>query len=100
MPPEITIGYPSNDPYGRTEEYKRCSRASDTSSAYFGSDMMQPDDQDIGVGGDQDLPPNLVESLVDSDEEEGYDDGSEGALGEVQCGCFRVTLFCPFVLNL
>ncbi|XP_021348179.1 rap guanine nucleotide exchange factor 2-like isoform X4 [Mizuhopecten yessoensis] len=53
-------------------EQKRCSRASDTSSAYSGSDMMQSsiDDQE---NVDADLS-GLQESNVDldSDEEEGY----------------------------
>lgn len=48
--------------------HKRSSRASDTSSAYSGSDLMQSslDDQDVDFTG-------LRESMVDSDEEEGYD---------------------------
>ena len=47
--------------------HTRNSRASDTSSAYSGSDMMLSsiDDQDVDLSG-------LVESLVDSDDEEGY----------------------------
>ena len=51
---------------------KRTSHASDTSSAYSGSDMMQSsiDDQDIDLSG-------LVESMVDSDDEEGYVESSE-----------------------
>lgn len=47
---------------------KRGSRASDTSSAYSGSDMMQSslgDDENVDLSG-------LVETLVDSDDEEGY----------------------------
>ena len=47
---------------------KRGSRASDTSSAYSGSDMMQSslgDDEHVDMSG-------LVEALVDSDDEEGY----------------------------
>ncbi|XP_060082252.1 rap guanine nucleotide exchange factor 6-like isoform X3 [Ylistrum balloti] len=58
--------------YLRNEQFKRCSRASDTSSAYSGSDMMQSsiDDQE---NVDADLS-GLQESNVDldSDEEEGY----------------------------
>ncbi|XP_069123814.1 rap guanine nucleotide exchange factor 6-like isoform X8 [Argopecten irradians] len=58
--------------YLRNEQFKRCSRASDTSSAYSGSDMMQSsiDDQE---NVDADLS-GLHESNVDldSDEEEGY----------------------------
>lgn len=76
MIPDIQIGYSGRDPYLRNENYKRCSRASDTSSAYSGSDMMQSsiDDQE---NGDSDLPCNLQESLVDSDEEEGYGESTE-----------------------
>lgn len=46
---------------------KRSSRASDTSSAYSGSDLMQSsvEDQEVDLTG-------LMESLVDSDDEEGY----------------------------
>ena len=47
---------------------KRGSRASDTSSAYSGSDMMQSslgDDEHVHMSG-------LAEALVDSDDEEGY----------------------------
>ena len=47
---------------------KRGSRASDTSSAYSGSDMMQSslgDDEHVDMSG-------LAEALVDSDDEEGY----------------------------
>lgn len=64
------------DPFLRNEHYiKRSSRASDTSSAYSGSDMMQSslDDQD---NGDIDLS-GLMESVVDSDEEEGYAESTE-----------------------
>ncbi|XP_064621148.1 rap guanine nucleotide exchange factor 6-like isoform X4 [Lineus longissimus] len=60
---------PRHDQFQRTDQYlKRNSRASDTSSAYSGSDMMQSsiDDQDMTV----DLS-GLAESLVDSDDEEG-----------------------------
>ncbi|XP_076458916.1 rap guanine nucleotide exchange factor 2-like isoform X3 [Babylonia areolata] len=63
------------DPYLRSEHLKRSSRASDTSSAYSGSDMMQsslddPDNPEAELSG-------LVESLVDSDDEEGYADSTE-----------------------
>ena len=73
---DLTQGYTVRDPYIRNEQYKRCSRASDTSSAYSGSDMMQSslDDQE---NGDSDLPSNLMESLVDSDEEEGFGESTE-----------------------
>ena len=53
--------------------YKRTSHASDTSSAYSGSDMMQGSsisDTDVDLTG-------LRESLVDSDDEEGYIDGPD-----------------------
>ena len=61
--------------YLRQENYKRCSRASDTSSAYSGSDMMQSsiDDQehdDLELSG-------LPEGLVDSDDEESYQESTE-----------------------
>ncbi len=49
-------------------QVKRGSRASDTSSAYSGSDMMQSslgDDEHVDMSG-------LAETLVDSDDEEGY----------------------------
>ncbi|XP_013407362.1 rap guanine nucleotide exchange factor 2 isoform X1 [Lingula anatina] len=62
-----------SEQYMRSEQYfKRSSRASDTSSAYSGSDMMQSsiDDQDIDLSG-------LVESIVDSDDEEGYAESTE-----------------------
>ncbi|XP_048248295.1 rap guanine nucleotide exchange factor 6-like isoform X4 [Haliotis rufescens] len=62
--------------YPRNEQlYKRSSRASDTSSAYSGSDMMQSsiDDQDAA---EMDYS-GLQESLVDSDEEEGYAESTE-----------------------
>ena len=57
----------------RSDQYlKRNSRASDTSSAYSGSDMMQSsiDDQDMDMTG-------LAETIVDSDDEEGYVEASE-----------------------
>lgn len=68
---QLSADYGLRDPYLRNEQYmKRCSRASDTSSAYSGSDMMQSsiDDQenvDMDISG-------LPESMVDSDDEEGY----------------------------
>ena len=68
---QLTADYGLRDQFLRNEQYmKRCSRASDTSSAYSGSDMMQSsiDDQenvDMEITG-------LPESLVDSDDEEGY----------------------------
>ena len=73
---DLSQGYTVRDPYIRNEQYKRCSRASDTSSAYSGSDMMQSslDEQE---NGDSDLPSNLMESLVDSDEEEGFGESTE-----------------------
>ncbi|KAL3876620.1 hypothetical protein ACJMK2_034439 [Sinanodonta woodiana] len=81
--PDIQVGYTTKDQYLRNDQclrnesysYKRSSRASDTSSAYSGSDMMQSslDDQD---NADIDLS-GLVESIVDSDEEEGYADSTE-----------------------
>ena len=74
--PDIQIGFPGRDAYIRNEQYKRCSRASDTSSAYSGSDMMQSSIDDH-ENGDSDLPCNLIETLVDSDEEEGYGDSTE-----------------------
>ncbi|KAK6187380.1 hypothetical protein SNE40_005425 [Patella caerulea] len=54
---------------GGDQYFKRSSRASDTSSAYSGSDMMQssiddPENPDIDLSG-------LMESMVDSDEEDG-----------------------------
>lgn len=68
---QLSADYGLRDQYLRNEQYmKRCSRASDTSSAYSGSDMMQSsiDDQenvDMDISG-------LPESMVDSDDEEGY----------------------------
>ncbi|KAL5018416.1 hypothetical protein ScPMuIL_004138 [Solemya velum] len=70
LPSDFQTGYVRGEPYFRNELYsKRCSRASDTSSAYSGSDVMQSsiDDPD----NEMDLS-GLVESMVDSDEEEGY----------------------------
>lgn len=74
--PDIQIGYNNRDGYIRNEQYKRCSRASDTSSAYSGSDMMQSSIDDP-ENVDSDLPSNLIESLVDSDDEEGYGESTE-----------------------
>ncbi|XP_064594655.1 rap guanine nucleotide exchange factor 6-like isoform X3 [Liolophura sinensis] len=74
--PQDVAGMFPRDPFLRNEQYfKRSSRASDTSSAYSGSDMMQSsiDDQD---NGDIDLS-GLMESVVDSDEEEGYAESTE-----------------------
>ena len=68
-----------------TNNSKRCSRASDTSSAYSGSDLMH-NSLDEGEGmmmhcvdtglGDMDLS-GLAESIVDSDDEEGYAESTE-----------------------
>ena len=57
---------------GGDQHFKRSSRASDTSSAYSGSDVMQSsiDDQDMDFVG-------LVETQVDSDDEEGYVEAPE-----------------------
>lgn len=69
-------GMRGGDQFLRNEHYlKRCSRASDTSSAYSGSDMMQSsiDDQE---NVEMDLS-GLPEGLVDSDEEEGYAESTE-----------------------
>ena len=60
-----------------TNSSKRCSRASDTSSAYSGSDMMHNslDEADVMImqGGDTGLGDmdlsGLAESMVDSDDE-------------------------------
>ncbi|XP_005105136.2 rap guanine nucleotide exchange factor 2 isoform X2 [Aplysia californica] len=54
---------------------KRLSRASDTSSAYSGSDVMHtslddPEAPDVDLSG-------LAESMVDSDDEEGYAESTE-----------------------
>lgn len=65
--PDIQIG---GYMYGRNEQFKRCSRASDSSSAY--SSMMQ-----LSIDDAEDLPSNLAESLVDSDDEEGYGESTE-----------------------
>uniref|UniRef100_A0A2C9LIN6 Rap guanine nucleotide exchange factor 2 n=1 Tax=Biomphalaria glabrata TaxID=6526 RepID=A0A2C9LIN6_BIOGL len=54
---------------------KRSSRASDTSSAYSGSDLMHTSLDDADVH-DIDLS-GMGESLVDSDDEEGYADSAE-----------------------
>ncbi|XP_045212105.2 rap guanine nucleotide exchange factor 6-like isoform X7 [Mercenaria mercenaria] len=73
--PDIQIGYNGRDTsYG----YKRCSRASDTSSAYSGSDMMQSSIDDT-ENVDCDLPSNLIESTVDNDseDEEGFGESTE-----------------------
>ena len=78
LPSDLT-GMPplyQGEPYLRNDQlFKRGSRASDTSSAYSGSDVMQSsiDDQDVA---DMDYS-GLVESLVDSDEEEGYAESTE-----------------------
>ncbi|CAH1794604.1 unnamed protein product [Owenia fusiformis] len=55
--------------------YKRGSRASDTSSAYSGSDVIGSsiEDADIDLSG-------LVESVVDSDDEEGYAESVESMI--------------------
>ena len=62
---------------------KRCSRASDTSSAYSGSDMMQSsiDDQEspeIDLSG-------LPEGQVDSDDDEDRESLSEVCWGSLLC---------------
>ena len=58
--------------------YKRCSRASDTSSAYSGSDMMQSSIDDP-ENVDCEFPSNLTESTVDNDseDEEGFGESTE-----------------------
>ena len=64
---------------------KRGSRASDTSSAYSGSDMMQSslgDDEHVDMSG-------LAEALVDSDDEEGYVESPDVSIFTIQsktCG--------------
>ena len=76
LPPElqnVQSVLQRSEQYLRSDHYlKRNSRASDTSSAYSGSDMMQSsiDDQDVDLTG-------LPETLVDSDDEEGYVEPSE-----------------------
>ncbi|XP_060559631.1 rap guanine nucleotide exchange factor 6-like isoform X10 [Ruditapes philippinarum] len=73
--PDIQIGYNGRDTsYG----YKRCSRASDTSSAYSGSDMMQSSIDDP-ENVDCEFPTNLTESTVDNDseDEEGFGESTE-----------------------
>lgn len=63
-------------PHGSVEHPgNRFSRSSDTSSAYSGSDVMHtslddPDAPDVDLSG-------LAESLVDSDDEEGYAESTE-----------------------
>ncbi|BFZ03443.1 hypothetical protein BsWGS_06482 [Bradybaena similaris] len=63
-------------PHGSVEHAgNRFSRSSDTSSAYSGSDVMHtslddPDAPDVDLSG-------LAESLVDSDDEEGYAESTE-----------------------
>ncbi|XP_052780922.1 rap guanine nucleotide exchange factor 6-like isoform X6 [Mya arenaria] len=71
--PDIQIGFNGRDMYSNNQ-FKRCSRASDTSSAYSGSDMMQSSLDD-----GEELPPNLQESVVDqdSDDEEGFGESTE-----------------------
>ena len=75
MIPDIQIGF-GHDAYIRNEQYKRCSRASDTTSAYSGSDRMQSSLEDQ-ENGDSDLQYTLVETNVDSDEEEGFGESTE-----------------------
>ena len=79
---DLTQNYTVRDPYIRNEQYKRCSRASDTSSAYSGSDMMQSS-LESNYGSD-DLPSNLMESLVDSDDEEGFAEATEVKITALQ----------------
>ena len=80
---QLSADYGLRDPYLRNEQYmKRCSRSSDTSSAYSGSDMMQSsiDDQenvDMDISG-------LPESMVDSDDEEGYAESTGSQRDTVQ----------------
>ena len=71
--PDIQIGF-NREFYSRND--KRCSRASDSSSAY--SSMMQ-----LSIDDTEELPSNLAEGLVDSDDEEGY-----GESTEVRTSCF------------
>lgn len=73
--PDIQIGgYSNRDIYARNEQYKRCSRASDSSSAYSSMFQFPLDDSE---NADCDLPSNLQESLVDSDDEEGIGESTE-----------------------
>ncbi|XP_052070921.1 rap guanine nucleotide exchange factor 6-like isoform X5 [Mytilus californianus] len=80
---QLSADYGLREQYLRNEQYmKRCSRASDTSSAYSGSDMMQSsiDDQenvDMDISG-------LPESMVDSDDEEGYAESTGSQRDTVQ----------------
>ncbi|KAL5018419.1 hypothetical protein ScPMuIL_004141 [Solemya velum] len=67
---DFQTGYVRGEPYFRNEPYSnRCSRASDTSSAYSGSDMMQSSTDDP----DTEMDFGRQEEIMDdSDEEEGY----------------------------
>lgn len=62
---------------------KRSSHASDTSSAYSGSDVMQSsiDDQDVDFAG-------LADCLVDSDVEEGYPESVDVSKCSSSCSLF------------
>ncbi|ESO87122.1 hypothetical protein LOTGIDRAFT_107273 [Lottia gigantea] len=67
----------SDTGFQRSDQYfKRSSRASDTSSAYSGSDMMQSSIDDPGENPDIDLS-GLMESMVDSDDEDGYAESTD-----------------------
>lgn len=78
------MGVLLREPFVRSEQHmKRSSRASDTSSAYSGSDMMQsslddPDNPEAELSG-------LVESVVDSDDEEGYAESTEVSIQASVC---------------
>ena len=99
LPPElqnVQSVLQRSEQFLRSEQYlKRNSRASDTSSAYSGSDMMQSsiDDQDIDLSG-------LVESIVDSDDEEGYAESTEVSYTPVSLPCRRRTLLLLILLLL
>lgn len=75
LPPHLThMPLSAAEQCFRDQRLKRNSRASDTSSAYSGSDMHSSIDGQENVDLDY---SGLTESMVDSDEEEGYGETSE-----------------------
>ncbi|XP_076440019.1 rap guanine nucleotide exchange factor 2-like [Babylonia areolata] len=76
------------EPFARGEQHlKRNSRASDSSSAYSGSDMMHSSMDDPN-NPEADLT-GLMESVVDSDEEEGYAESTESGIRDTVRDCLE-----------
>ena len=95
---DTTTSLPSTTSVGTPT--KRHSRASDTSSAYSGSDMTTQSLSVVGDDADIDLSC-LRESSVDSDDDENLDATEvTSSVGSWYCAvamtCFRVLLLLPY----